>query len=248
MDEPSAPTRTYTGRLALADDVFFCFTQGQGIFLDLKRDDYIAIPIAIGPTDQIASDLSAAIASAFETHRQDLLNAELVEEDAQDEGDLTVFKTLARPSSSIFYPDDQRAFGMTRELGAGIRIGVRDVFDFLLASHRASRLLEKRRIQDVVHGVRRRKAAAKDVRADLDALRRHTAIYRKLRPWYPRGYLCLYDGLALLEFLARRKLFPDWIFGVQAQPFGAHCWVQQGEVLLNESTEYAGQFTPIMAV
>jgi len=54
--------------------------------------------------------------------------------------------------------------------------------------------------------------------------------------------------LALLEFLAIKNLYPTWVFGVQAQPFGAHCWLQEGDKLLNESVEYAGQFTPIMAV
>ncbi|RYZ14310.1 MAG: lasso peptide biosynthesis B2 protein [Alphaproteobacteria bacterium] len=59
---------------------------------------------------------------------------------------------------------------------------------------------------------------------------------------------CLYDALALLEFLALKNLYPTWVFGVQAQPFGAHCWLQSSDILLNESTEYAGQFTPIMTV
>ncbi|RYG35012.1 MAG: lasso peptide biosynthesis B2 protein [Burkholderiales bacterium] len=59
---------------------------------------------------------------------------------------------------------------------------------------------------------------------------------------------CLYDALALVEFLALRKLYATWVFAVQAQPFGAHCWVQTGEHLLNEATEYAQEFTPIMEV
>jgi hypothetical protein len=54
--------------------------------------------------------------------------------------------------------------------------------------------------------------------------------------------------LALIEFLARRRLYPLWVFGVQAQPFGAHCWVQSNGHLLNEGMEYARQFTPIMSV
>lgn len=248
MAAPPTSTGIRTAGLTLADDVFFCVTQGQGIFLDLKRDDYSAIPIEVGSAECVELGLNAAIASAFEVHRQDLLNAQLVEEGAWGRDDLTTFKTLVRPSSNIFRPDDQRAFGMTRETGAGVRVSIRDVLDFLLASYRASRLLKRQHIHEVVRGVRLRKEAADSKGADIDALRRHAAIYRKLRPWYPRGYLCLYDGFALVEFLARRHLFPAWVFGVQAQPFGAHCWIQQGDVLLNESTEYASQFTPIMSV
>ncbi len=231
----------------------FCRTEGQGIFLDLKRDDYSAISIAVGPAGRAELDLDAAITEAFETHRRPLLDAGLVKEDEQG-GDAWAFRSLQRPASNIFHPDDQRAFGMQRDLRVDVRIGIGDVVDFFLASHRASCLLKRRHLYEVVRGVRQRKAAADgkvtaDDKADrLHALRRTTAIYRQLRPWYPRAYLCMYDGLALIEFLARRQLFPDWVFGVQAQPFGAHCWVQHGDVLLNESSEYAGQFTPIMSV
>lgn len=247
MPATYAPTDRSASKLCLANDVFFCLTQGQGIFLDLKRDDYSAIPIAIGPAGCGELDLDTAISQAFERHRRDLLDAELINEQEQG-GDVRAFESLGRPASNIFDPDDQRAFGMQRDLGRDVRIGLGDVMAFFLASHRASRLLKARHIYDLVRGVRERKAAANGRADHLHALRRHTAIYRKLRPWYPRPYLCLYDGLALIEFLAHRQLFPDWVFGVQAQPFGAHCWVQQGDVLLNESTEYAGQFTPIMSV
>jgi hypothetical protein len=247
MAASSVSTNTRIGKLSLADEVFFCVTEGQGLFLDLRRDDYSAIPLAIGAATRDEPDLHATISKAFETHRQDLLNAHLVEEKVAGREDVLAFQSLVRPRSNIFRPDDQRAFGMARKPGRSVQIGVEDVLDFFLASYRASRLLKRRHIYDVVCSVRLRKAAAEHS-ADLDALRQHTAIYRKLRPWYPRGYLCLYDGLALIEFLARRRLFPAWVFGVQAQPFGAHCWVQQGDVVLNESTEYAGQFTPIMSV
>ncbi|MDP3737525.1 MAG: lasso peptide biosynthesis B2 protein [Hyphomonadaceae bacterium] len=235
-------------QLVLGSEVYFCVTEGQGIFLDLKSDDYSAIPLVISPANCDDRDCDAAIREGFEVHRQDLLDAHLLREDAQGRDNFQAFKSLLRPVVNIFHPDDQRAFGIGGKLGQGVRVGVADVLDFFLASYRASQLLKKQHIYDVVHGVRRRKAVAGKGANDLDALRGHTAIYRKLRPWYPRGYLCLYDGLALIEFLARRKLFPAWVFGVQAQPFGAHCWVQQGDVLLNEATEYAGQFTPIMSV
>ncbi len=248
MASSSKSPRPPPHRLALSSDVYFCVTEGQGIFLDLRRDDYSAIPIVCDAVNAGEPASEAAIDRAFETHRHDLLEAQLVEEVSQNKGDVQAFKALVRPERNIFHPDDQRAFGMAKPLGQCVRVGIADVLDFLLASYRASRLLKNRHIHGIVGGVRRRKASAANGAGDVDALRRQTAIYRKLRPWYPRGYLCLYDGLALIEFLARRKLFPAWVFGVQAQPFGAHCWVQQGDVLLNESTEYAGQFTPIMSV
>jgi hypothetical protein len=63
-----------------------------------------------------------------------------------------------------------------------------------------------------------------------------------------RKHVCLYDSLALVEFLAHYRLFPQWVFGVMAEPFAAHCWVQQDDRVLNDSVDYVRGFTPIMVV
>jgi hypothetical protein len=59
---------------------------------------------------------------------------------------------------------------------------------------------------------------------------------------------CLYDSLALLEFLARYRIYPDWVFGVQTRPFAAHCWVQQGDIVFNDTVEHVTGYSPIMIV
>jgi hypothetical protein len=65
---------------------------------------------------------------------------------------------------------------------------------------------------------------------------------------YPRDYLCLFDSLALIEFLAHHGLFPTWVFGVTSDPFLAHCWVQEGDTLMNDTVEHVGPFVPLMTV
>jgi hypothetical protein len=70
--------------------------------------------------------------------------------------------------------------------------------------------------------------------------------FLSLRPLYPREYLCLFDSLCLVHFLAQFGHFPQWIFGVKLEPFGAHCWVQSGDVVLNDTVEVIGQYTPIL--
>lgn len=72
--------------------------------------------------------------------------------------------------------------------------------------------------------------------------------FQYLRPYYIRKYLCLYDSLALLEFLAHYRIFPQWVFGVTGQPFNAHCWIQESDCVLNDTLEHVRGFTPIMAV
>jgi hypothetical protein len=72
------------------------------------------------------------------------------------------------------------------------------------------------------------------------------ATFQLLRPLFPRPYLCLFDSLALFEFLAGHDCFPHLIFGVVADPFEAHCWLQAGTVVLNDNLERTGRYKPIL--
>lgn len=59
---------------------------------------------------------------------------------------------------------------------------------------------------------------------------------------------CLVRGLALGRRLFARGVTAQIVFGVKLQPFRAHCWVQQDDVLVNERADVAGLFTPILVV
>jgi hypothetical protein len=82
----------------------------------------------------------------------------------------------------------------------------------------------------------------------LDRVSPLVAIFNSWRAFYPRDYLCLFDSLALLEFLLHYGVQADWIFGVASDPFAAHCWLQRGNVLLNDSLDRVTGFYPILAV
>ena len=70
-----------------------------------------------------------------------------------------------------------------------------------------------------------------------------------LRPFvYSSRDKCLYDCLALLEFLAYFELFPTLIIGVATFPFGAHCWLQYGQLVLTDYVEHTRAYTPILVV
>ena len=59
---------------------------------------------------------------------------------------------------------------------------------------------------------------------------------------------CYLRSLMLLHYLAAHGVVGRWVFGVRLAPFGAHCWVSHGDILLNESTDIAAQYRPIMIV
>jgi hypothetical protein len=84
---------------------------------------------------------------------------------------------------------------------------------------------------------------------DLTQLRDLTEIFRRLRPMVFTAHdHCLFESLTLIYFLARYRIHPHWVFGVQTSPFIAHCWLQQGEVACNDILDRIRRCTPIMLV
>lgn len=57
---------------------------------------------------------------------------------------------------------------------------------------------------------------------------------------------CLPRSIALAQMLAKAGYRSQVILGVKLQPFAAHCWVQSGGMMLNESPEEAARYTPIL--
>lgn len=74
------------------------------------------------------------------------------------------------------------------------------------------------------------------------------AAFEALGLVFRRSDRCLVRSLAFIWICLRRGFAPSLVFGVQASPFSAHCWVQQGEAVLNDTIENVRPFTPIMAV
>jgi hypothetical protein len=240
-----------TEHLFLSKDVYVCVTEGHGVFLDLQRDKYSAVlfPASQEATSEQAppNGASTSLVQKLAAQKEELIKAGLLTTDPAS-GNPIDAAPIEGVDGHIFGLDDQRAFGLTGEAAAGLKISIGEMWDFFIASWKASRDLKHKHIAKIVGKVRQRKSRAGAQTLDIEKVRRLTAVYRRLRPWYPRKYLCLYDSLALVEFMARRNVYPLWVFAVQAQPFNAHCWVQNERLLLNEGSEYAGQFTPIMVV
>jgi len=119
---------------------------------------------------------------------------------------------------------------------------------FFLSCAKASRQLRSQAFESTVAFVRARKGRKGDSKKPLDIGRAHSlaSVFDRLRLFYPRSYLCLFDSLALINFLAHFNLYPDWVFGVTAEPFEAHCWVQAGGIVLNDTLARVSAFTPIM--
>lgn len=102
----------------------------------------------------------------------------------------------------------------------------------------------------IARSVRNRKRQRQNsTNTDTDKIRDLVEIFKILRPVFftAQGH-CLFDSLALIEFMALYDIYPDWVFGVKMGPFQAHCWVQDINFIYNEDIDKAHFFTPIMVV
>jgi len=236
-------------QLFLQTDVFLCRGKRHWVFLDVKRDKYFCVDRpqfeALGPRlkgwrdatepnegDAAASEDASALAS-------DLLSRGILTERADDTKDAlpTVYPLPTGAVESEARPRSRGLFCLQAAI-------------FFAASARASRELRRQSFQLTVESVRKRKsrAASRPGLLQLERARALVSVFERLRWYYPRSYLCLFDSLALVHFLARFGVFPDWVFGVTADPFEAHCWVQSGNIVLNDTVERVAAFTPIMSV
>jgi hypothetical protein len=84
---------------------------------------------------------------------------------------------------------------------------------------------------------------------DINRARERIATFNRLRPFlYTSAEACLFSSLAIQSFLARDKLFPQFVFGVATRPFKAHCWLQRDGVVLNDMPEHVREYTPILVI
>jgi hypothetical protein len=103
----------------------------------------------------------------------------------------------------------------------------------------------------VIRRVRTRNARVGSIATQLDTARAAKLVegFARYRVFlFSSKNECLYDSLALLEYLARYGIYADWVFGVQTRPFAAHCWVQHGDIVFNDTVEHVSGYTPIMVV
>ncbi|MDP9009053.1 MAG: lasso peptide biosynthesis B2 protein [Pseudomonadota bacterium] len=233
----------------LREHAFVCLADRHYVILDLLADMYLRVDkpdyeaLACRTSlPWLLSDSSHERGSRELTAESRRLLGELVERGLLTENH---GKAQTRAGESVAKPAETLSEVCTPSLGLALRY----IFPFV-ASLRVTTAWLKLPISQTVDRVtdRRRRRAHRSVPFDIDWARVLVSIFGKLRPFWNRKYLCLFDSLALLNFLARYDFFPTWVFGVQSEPFAAHCWVQQNEVLLNDTVDRVSLYTPIMAI
>ena len=235
--------------LFLQSHAFLCRGRRHWVILDADRDKYHCVdrrqfetlgPLMKGWDSTGCGDRGAAVVSADALElARDLLSLNILSEHAARAKDALPI-AYALPTEAID-PDSPPC--SRRSVWA-------HAISFFSSSARASRELRKQPFPRIVEQVRERKArnAGQPGPFDLQRAVSLASIFNRLRLFYPAAYDCLPDSLRLIHFLAWFGLFPDWVFGVIADPFEAHCWVQGGSVVLSDPVERVSAFTPIMYI
>lgn len=227
----------------LSRHVFFCLADDHYVFLDLRSDEYLCLGRT--QTDEF----------------RELLNRDLPNSRRRFDERSTVVQSLLEKGLFVDNealgkrPAAQHIEAAAASLMAGLdnpRRGIDPAHacKFFAAAAAASWHLCRQSIEHTVRQVERRKLVNRNsfAAADHATIVDLFAIFQALRPYYPRPYLCLFDSLALIHFLARFGVFPQWVYGVKLEPWGAHCWVQAGDRIVNDIVDNVNGYTPIMSI
>jgi hypothetical protein len=84
--------------------------------------------------------------------------------------------------------------------------------------------------------------------APSDEVLRLARVFEDIVVWAPVSRKCLVRSFLLMRFLARAGHRAQWVFGVRAWPFAAHCWVQSGDTVLDDAPDRLARYNPILAV
>ena len=233
------------GHYSLADHVFVCVNDEHVVLLDLKQDRYWALeadktaPLVglvpgwpVSPTPgEVQPEEAQEVAAA-------LLDQGILAGDAAGKDATPV--AISPPARELLPDHEYRR--------TPLRLGT--VLKFVSAALAAKIALRWAPFEKVVRnfGARKRSGSAAAQTLDVERARGLVATFFRLRIFvFSSKNECLFNSLALLGFLERHGVYADWVFGVQARPFAAHCWVQKDEIVFNDTVEHVSGYTPIMA-
>ena len=197
--------------------------EGDIVLFDILEDEYLAIP----------RDCAAHVLSALSGEPHDHLDPALVE---------LLESGLLADSSACWHPDaGSRPAALPDPLLPAGRCPIRLLIVFMLAT--AATYLSYRRGKPVASFPHREHLAA--AAQSPDTMAQIMAQFTWLRGLVPGSGRCLIQSMLLTRFLGDMGIRPELVFGVRTHPFEAHCWVEWGGYVLNDSPDHVSWFTVI---
>jgi len=234
----------------LSPHVHVCVAGKQVVLLDLERDKYLSLayahPIGRWVRGWPAPASVAPAAGEESTSAGSAANGLLAKMISQ--GLLVTDPALGKEASPVVAQSPRLAM-IEYDLRVRPRTTPAQLWRLFKAYAAAKWSLKYRPIKQVVRLAGLRKKHAQQAISDAAAVRPLVMAFVRLRPlFYTAREACLLDSLTLINFLAGYGVFPQWIFGVKTDPFSAHCWVQHGDFVFNDTPDHVRGFSPILVV
>jgi hypothetical protein len=157
---------------------------------------------------------------------------------------ITTDQAQGKPFVEIQY--DVRDSSIAPPANQSPRLRPAAVIRIALACAKADLQLRTRAFSRLVDRIKERRDRRRPAQPyDQSSISSLVHAFNVFRSFYPRPYLCLFDSLALLEFLSSYRIYPQLVIGVVPDPFEAHCWLQEGTVVLNDDLERISKYTSI---
>ncbi|TPG03995.1 lasso peptide biosynthesis B2 protein [Rhodanobacter glycinis] len=221
---------------SLRDDLTYCQVDGRLVFLDVESDRYF--------------QLSRALEHVFTAH--------VGGDETTDVSDLIALNVLTEHPGA---PNAMQPCAMTPAARSIMESSLHPlearaiaILEVLALVYATKLQLKTHRLKPILLGLQAtRNSRTSDTilqRGDLDEerYRQAAAAFSSARRYVPAQTHCLLDSISLLRFLARRALRATLVFGVIPDPFSAHCWLQAGELVLNDTVGNVNAHSPIRIV
>lgn len=217
----------------LAPNLSYCCADGQRVFLDTKRDRYFCLDAAVDLSFQIWADGRVPNPADAQNLASLVRRGVLLEHSGPhamshgcpkvDAAYASLFDRAAGSSASSAIC----AFARFRWAGLRLRI-------FGLAAS--------------LHALDRHKSHVFPCAGAAERAQMVASAFREAARFATTRHHCLPHALAVAHALAARNVSGTLVIGVRARPFGAHAWVQLGNMVVNDSVDNVRDFTPIRLV
>jgi hypothetical protein len=229
---------------SVSSHVRACAVNKSVVLLDLRQNKYMMLPppesaalaglVNQWPTSAVHRQTPADTVRDFARmlHTAGVLTTESV--------DTTETYEDARPAYDLLASEDEVEQHRT--------INVGHVINFVYACVKAALAVRFGSLQTLALTVttNRTRAAEAGISPGSQAVLELVDIFSRIRPFvFTARNHCLFHSLALLTFLSRYMIVPQWVIGVKLNPWGAHSWLESGDKVLDSTPEKVTEYSQI---